>query len=536
MISPEDLLGKRFDFLRIDGSLIARDVQMLPDGRVQGSIHPNESYWDIVDGNLILSNAARQPTTCFASVLKAQSTLLLLGAFLPQDDKEIWHILVQATGTAELEEHLSARMEHHAHDLLQTLNLVARKTATVAPAKVLFLVHNIESWDSLMDLYQAMRVSDFFEPVVATLPRLFPGSNKFTNEEINHQGLERLNVPHLRFAMANSWEALDIIKAIAPEIIFRQTPWEADVPPAFGTSELAFSRLCYVPYYGFNLLERFAVTECGEADHYGDQFFHRLCWRIYCETEATKHLLQSKSIRGGDHVVVAGHPKLDRLWNARQRPDWPLDQGGRRFRLIWAPHHSIGTAWLGFGTFLDCYREMIAWAWQDPGIEVVLKPHPALFTTLQKQYPDQLKEFLESWGKLSNTAIAEGGDYGPLFAASDAMLTDGISFLAEYQLFDRPLVFLDSGHHAPFNELGQFIAGAAHCVDSVSAARELMEQRGSFSDPLRPRREEVLRALMPLPGRSVQFILDDLRRGLTGSNMGEAAQPVRGNRSSLVRN
>jgi hypothetical protein len=517
LIRADDLQGNTFDFLRINGELIASDVQLLPDGTIQGVGHPNETYWEIAGSGLVFLDAERQPTTRFTGVLRPKSGLLLLGAFLPEDDRQIRHVLAQSTEVAELEHRLSEALEHHAHDLRQTLNLVARKSAPAAVVRVLFLVHNIDSWDSLMDLYQAMLASDFFEPVVATLPRMFRGATEFSDEESNHEGLERLDIPHLRFAMPNSWEALDIIKALAPDIIFRQGPWELDVPPAFGAAELAFSRLCYVPYYGFNLLDRFTLEDYGLADNYGDQFFHRMCWRIYCETEETQRLLRSKSARGGDHVVVAGHPKLDRLWNARQRPHWPLPQDRRRFRLVWAPHHSITTDWLGFGTFMESYPAMLEWAREDQGVEIVLKPHPRLFNRMQNDYPGHLDRFFESWQQLPNTATAEGCDYGPLFAASDAMLTDGISFLAEYQLFDRPLIFLDSGHHAPFNEIGRAVTSAAYGVDSVAAARGLIENfRKGGGDPLKTRRAEVLRTLMPFPGQSVERILDDIRRGLSG--------------------
>jgi hypothetical protein len=46
------------------------------------------------------------------------------------------------------------------------------------------------------------------------------------------------------------------------------------------------------------------------------------------------------------------------------------------------------------------------------------------------------------------------------------LLTDGISFLAEYQIMDKPLVFLDSKVHERFTELGERVAQGTYNVSS----------------------------------------------------------------------
>ena len=213
-----------------------------------------------------------------------------------------------------------------------------------------------------------------------------------------------------------------------------------------------------------------------------------------------------------------GHPKLDRLYAARDRPAWPIEGQPQNYRLIWAPHHSIGDDWLGFGTFVETHAAMLRWAQEDGGVDFVLKPHPALFTRIRGERPDLapgLEQFLTEWGGLPNTALVEGGDYGALLAASNAMVTDGISFLAEYQLFDKPLVFLDSGRHVPFNDVGQLVATGAWTVGNVDAARSVLAAlRAGEPDALASTRQAILNELLPFPGRSADRVLDEIRGGL----------------------
>ena len=386
------------------------------------------------------------------------------------------------------------------------------------PGRVLFLVHNIEAWDSLADVFDQMQAAPDFEPMVATIPCLYHhGSDNSDGEVANHNGLSRLGVPHFRPATGDPEIALDFIKKITPDIIFRQSPWEMDIPTAFGANSLTFARLCYVPYFVGAVVDDFSAGG-DRIDLHGDQLLHRLCWRIYAEHEITVQNMRARSSRGGDHIVLSGHPKLDRLWKTRARPAWPIESGTRAFRIVWAPHHSITAGWLGFGTFLRTYRDMLAWAQEDPAIEIVLKPHPALFGRLRgdpTMRPEGLAEFLRAWGVLPNTAIVEGGDYGPLFAGSDAMITDGISFLSEYQIFDKPLVFLDSGHHVPFNRLGEQIIASAWRVGLVADARAFLNDfRRQGMDPTAKSRIATMQLLRPFPGEAAQRIVQDLRVGL----------------------
>lgn len=515
MVQLQELVFKIFDLYRADGILVAHNLELLPDGRVSTAGSLGEIYWGITGNNLAFVDAAQNIKISFPSTLHTVNGLLFLGVPSNPAENGTTYVLTENNGIRQTTDQLAKVLDHQFYHLRQTVNLISRRDQRTHPIRSLFLVHNIEAWDSLMDIYLAMRESSDFEPTVATLPRCFPGDRTFTNEAINHEGLEHLGIPHLRFAMQDSWEALDIMKAIAPDVIFRQTPWENDIPPAFRTSQIAFSRLCYVPYYGFNLLERYTAHDQGDIDFYGDQLLHRMCWRIYCETELTRQQMASKSSRKASNVIVSGHPKLDRLWKMREKPEWPIQQAERKFRLIWSPHHSIGDHWLGFGTFLSTYRDMIDWARRDDFIEIVMKPHPALFSALLAQNPRALQEFVSEWSSLKNTHIVQGGDYGPLFAASDAMLTDGISFLAEYQIFDKPLLFLDSCRHAPFNSLGTAVLEGAHrCINIEEAEHYLKVLRKGMPDLKTDERRKVIKFLMPSPGKCVDSILRDIREGI----------------------
>ena len=408
-------------------------------------------------------------------------------------------------------------------ELGATLDLVARAQIPRRgrPIRVLFLVHLVQAWDSLADVHAAMVDDPDFEPIVASLPRRHPACTAFGGEADVHEGLEAAGVPHLRFSMADSWEALAIVKAIAPDVIFRQSPWDADLPPAFHTGELGFARLCYVPYYGLQITERHA-RGAQTVDLHSDSPFHRACWRIFCEGEDIRREHRATAVLQGMNVVATGHPKLARLARAAREPGvWPIGRGAdrpRAFRLVWAPHHAIGDGWLDFGTFDRTHRDMLNWAGEASDIDFVLRPHPLLFDGIRVSggaAAEALDRFIADWNALPNTAIDDLSDYARLFAASDALVTDGVSFIVTYQFFDKPLVFIERPDHVPFNALGERAVSSVERVADVEAARRLVDgwRSGHAEDRFAAARTTFVRSLLPASDPAAA-ILGAIRSGL----------------------
>lgn len=162
---------------------------------------------------------------------------------------------------------------------------------------------------------------------------------------------------------------------------------------------------------------------------------------------------------------------------------------------------------------------MLAWARAANDIDFVMKPHPLLWGRLVEHKKvmtqEELDAFLATWKALPNAALVEGGDFGPLFVASDAMLTDGVGFLAEYQIFEKPLIFIDSGRHFGFNRAGEVVMESANTVKTVAEAKAICErlQQGE-PDPKREIQKRNLPRFMPHAGRTAQKVLESIREGI----------------------
>ena len=80
--SLDDLLARRWRFLRADGSVIAHSLRLLADGRIEGHAHPNESGWRIEQGLLMIVGRDGRPTTMFERLEREGERLRIVGRFV----------------------------------------------------------------------------------------------------------------------------------------------------------------------------------------------------------------------------------------------------------------------------------------------------------------------------------------------------------------------------------------------------------------------------------------------------------------------
>lgn len=353
--------------------------------------------------------------------------------------------------------------------LKQTINMLSNKNQTKV-IKCLFLVHHVEAWESLDGVYNEMKKDSRFNPIVATINRKFPGSQIYKDEDSIHAHMDKLGVEHIRFNNEDSYFCLDIIKSLSPDVIFRQSQWDVDIPPAFSTDELRFAKLCYIPYEIMNFLD-------GISNEIYNSHFQHSCSVVFCANVfAQKHKIEKSLLN--NNLFVSGHPKVRKIKSAQ--PDWPIisEENNRKFKVIWGAHHSIYTGWSNFGMFLVAFEKILSFAKENQDIDIVFSPHPALMTMLEDindiEVKEKIKNFFVTWKNLKNTHIHRFGTYSNMFAASDLLLIDGISWLLEYQVMNKPIVFMERDDHLPFNESGKLIKEGLNSVRTPDEAMALI--------------------------------------------------------------
>lgn len=378
--------------------------------------------------------------------------------------------------------------------------------------RVAFVTFYYEAWDSLAEVYQRMLDDPRFEVLVVAIPRKLTGDAVWDDAAGVSDFFASQGIDHL-IGSADASE----LREWAPDYVFINYPWQRNYQKAYRADELVkFTRIAYVPYYSLPLVNELgagAAGQAGAAEHLYTQRSHQLASLVFTQDRFVRDAYAATS-RGNEHVFFTGSPKVDALIEAAEvlghehRHD-----NGQRTRVVWAPHHSYSPHWLNFGTFAQMYLEALEWATEHPEIDVCLRPHPFMFGTLVDREvisDSDLDAWLAAWDALPNTSIDSVSGPAELFVGCDVLLTDGISFLAEYPLVtSKPPVFIENQGHWQFSELGELAAQASVRLNSFAefvAGFEFVLEAGL---PDRSAEIAALRdAASPYPGESAARIVE----------------------------
>jgi CDP-glycerol glycerophosphotransferase (TagB/SpsB family) len=391
------------------------------------------------------------------------------------------------------------------------------------PIKVVFLGLYFEAWDALDEIYQKMAKDPRFQPIVVSMPRKLTGQLAYAQEEKAHAFFEGKAIPHIRLnsggSGSQSLDGLAILKDLAPDYVFVNYPWQRNYQPAVRFDHLVeFTRLVYVPYFSLVMVDEpddepgGGQGDAPVATHLFTQRLHQLASLVFTQE---KDVVDAYALteRGNSYVHFTGSPKIDNLAREAElgKSSWPLEDG--KFKIVWAPHHSYSPHWFNFGVFSKIYVQMLEFAKANSDIQIVLRPHPFLWSTLtdrQVLTEKELSPWRKSWSELPNTSVDEAGSYAGLFLATDILVTDGISFLGEYPLVTgKPAIFFENADHWKFSATGEIAAASSIRVKTFSELTEMLEKAKNNS--LASREIEIQRlveASSPHPGESASRIIE----------------------------
>ncbi|HPX76341.1 MAG TPA: CDP-glycerol glycerophosphotransferase family protein [Bacteroidales bacterium] len=318
--------------------------------------------------------------------------------------------------------------------------------------KVAFFAFQDSIW-KYDSLYKKLENHPKFDPVIVVIPYVTYGHESMLAEmNKTTKALANKGYKVIKSYNENTKKFMSVKKEIDPDLIFFTTPFRL-TSPEYQISNYLDRLTAYVPY-GFMTIKM-------KEDQY-NQMFHNLVWRCYYETPIHKEMAKNVSHIKAKNVVVTGYPPVDTYLNTSYKPKevWKnLDT--RVKRIIWAPHHTLKanismSNYSNFLTYSEFFFELIEKL--NHKIQVAFKPHPILKLKLYK-HPEWGKERTDKyylrWATTPNCQLEEG-DYDDLFLTSDALIHDSISFISEYCLTGKPMLFTVSDNKVTelFNTFG----------------------------------------------------------------------------------
>lgn len=283
---------------------------------------------------------------------------------------------------------------------------------------VIFPIWNLGMWKT-ESLYKSMLAHPRFKPHLILGHKLRKSD---LDELINYCNTKNYDYFILEDVTKNLWEPFH------PDIIFPQQPYESEFLYNFK------SLFCYVTY---------AFNNSTLEDAFKTNMLLN-CWQIYYEN---KTLCDYYNNRMGDinkNGYATGIPTMDDLNNFIDKTQNKSSKKNNKIIIIFAPHHSITAEnWCQTSSFLETGELMleIAEKYSDK-IYWIFKPHPVLKKNLYRIWGQKRTDsYYDKW-KNSYWSRLETGRYFEIFNESDALIHDCGSFIVEYQVTGKPVMFL----------------------------------------------------------------------------------------------
>lgn len=338
--------------------------------------------------------------------------------------------------------------------------------------RVVFLVHAAEIFSALEPVVaELQRRDDRFELVFVAIPRNYSGRvGDCSHLEQTHAFLQSRGLNPIAMTGRGIGDLVRLVQ-LAPDFIFRQTPWEHHIPSVFNSRLLGFAQLCYVPY-GMGTIEK------PQAQY--DQPFHNQCDLVFAESPYHLERYAQHRALGTHGVVLTGYPRFEHFVQVLEQAAaaWPLPCADDMPRVIWAPHHTVERTWLNYSTFID-YKDIMLAEARRGRISILFRPHPALGEKLLASGlmgADEWAAYQAAWQATGSSGIDRAEGYIEQFGASDLLITDGLGFFSEYLLTGKPLVRTWKPGAEPMNAFGDWCAESARMVRDAAGLQALLDE------------------------------------------------------------
>ena len=194
-------------------------------------------------------------------------------------------------------------------------------------------------------------------------------------------------------------------------------------------------------------------------------------FRMYCQ-------------HGDAHVVVTGHPRLDTFASFEKfnvDSELVAEIAGRK-AVLWNAHFSFAdNRW---STFDILAENILTEFLSRPDFVLIFRPHPLLYKSLinagifTAHEIDEFKCELRALGII----VDERADHRHAFSSSCALLTDAGSFLLEYLITGKPVLYLKNPDGLGLNDQGAAVVKLYHQATDISDIVHFLDWLSSGKD------------------------------------------------------
>lgn len=375
--------------------------------------------------------------------------------------------------------------------------------------RVVFLCQYYTAWNACMPAFQAALADPDIEVYLLAVPqKVWKAAPDKIHSQISHE----IYAENLAYSFCQNFfpKTIDTydpkteqwfdIKALSPDYIFVQRPYQMHLPPQYRCNELAsYTKVCYIPYayckqiWDSRYVYRHSMINYAYAVFTENQMYCDIVRNIYCKTFGAVW----------KKIEYLGYPRFDMHKNSdiRERPK----------TVLWLPRWSTLSD-VEITTFFKYKDIIINYFMVHPNLKLICRPHPKMFghfAAVGAMSKAEIDEFKKMFTETENFLLDESGDYLTAFDEADVFISDTSSLLVEEFSTGKPIIFC--GTMSRFDRAAKEWAKMMYAVKDEQELMAKLTTLLDGQDPNQEKRAEYAKKCMKHDGQCGQRIIEFLK-------------------------
>ena len=299
-----------------------------------------------------------------------------------------------------------------------------------------------------------------------------------------------------------SYSLMDL-KKLAPDYVFLPNPYDSRRNfPGFRTNDIVkFAKVCIISY-GATLSNIFSDRLFNEYPNFWQNVYLYFASAETVKDEFAKKFPQDISMNY-QHVEFFGYPAL--------KPYYRLEKESSAAKnILWSPRWNFDDK-IGGSHFMDYKNNFVALKKKyGDKIELVLRPHPDLFSELMKKKFMTEKEITAYDELLKENNICRQTTLANMYKSIrkiDIFLTDYSSIMVEFFLTGRPIIYCEYSKAIPLPEYEEMFK-AMYIAHNWKEVERYLEDLLNDNDPLFEKRQEIAEKIYETHKDAAEKIVD----------------------------
>lgn len=356
------------------------------------------------------------------------------------------------------------------------LNKNSKKAVNKKRIKVGFIVQVPEVWDKEAPIYEYMKASELFRPVLLVLPNANPDGS-FDNYGKEYVFFRRKANGKDCIKAVDSERKVLIKDLRSYDYIFFQRPYEIYLPKGMQSVDLIkYSKLCYVPY---STTERESLKPAYTISFLKNMYF------CFMDTRDGQEYVKKRTRRNKNrHIEYLGYPVFEQVMSQKAET--------HPTTVLWTPRWAFDSS-LGGSHFFD-YKDHINTNEFAGKARIIIRPHPLMFWNIVNKglmSEEEIESYRSDLEK-KNIELDRNVYIQDTFKYTSILISDLSSVIPLFFITGKPIIYCPV--KCDYSAILRAIMPGLYIADSWDKVNDYVDMLLSGKDPLKEKRESIIRS------------------------------------------